>query len=525
MKKRKINNYFKFGILLIGILFLLSNCENDIEIIDLVENNQRVGSPIKNLTLEEALNDIKFTPISILLNLTKRDIAHKNSQDEVIYIDTKNIIKIIKKDYITYTFLVINKKQENKNSFTNLIVEQTHNKMRGYLAYYIPTNEYLYKKAKGIKTPFHGTVSFSPFTEDIKGLLSDLNKKINTTSKNNLQSRISDCYYQTVTIETSCASREHWPGDNCTLTGSDRASTRYVEALICGDGGGGSGIIYEYQPIYIGENEIIGIGGGDGTGYIPPSGSTYPNLPAEITDLCDTGYQNVNGECVEDDKIINNLTGKSSCVYEKLQNNNILKKTLEKFVGEKTPVHLIINEESNLRVKDENGNYVIVNGVTSYGTSYYITITLNTEQANNRPSLAVARTILHEAIHAEIYREIKITSGMYFDSSNNEWRLPDDSRAHFPTLFDNFNEDPNNPHHHYMANYYRTALEDGLKEYAALIGETHSDQFYKDFVWNGLLETKAWKNQFSDPVYAQNEKIRIINVISNYENSRNNECQ
>lgn len=42
---------------------------------------------------------------------------------------------------------------------------------------------------------------------------------------------------------------------------------------------------------------------------------------------------------------------------------------------------------------------------------------------------------------------------------------------------------------------------------------------------NGLLETKAWKNQFSDPAFAQNEKNRIISVISNYENSRNNECQ
>ncbi|MCM2302971.1 MAG: hypothetical protein NDI80_10140 [Flavobacteriaceae bacterium] len=160
------------------VLFLLTmvGCERDAEIIDLTEKNQQIGSPIKNLTIEEALNDIKFTPISILLNLTKKDIAHKNSQDEVIYIDTKNIIKIVKKEYTTYTFLVINKKQENKNSFTNLIVEKSPNKTRGYLAHYFPSNEYLIKKAKGIKTPFHGAVSFSPFTEDLKELLNGLNK-------------------------------------------------------------------------------------------------------------------------------------------------------------------------------------------------------------------------------------------------------------------------------------------------------------------------------------------------------------
>ena len=232
-----------------------------------------------------------------------------------------------------------------------------------------------------------------------------------------------------------------------------------------------------------------------------------------------------NGEVDYFDKIINNLTGKAACVYKKLKDNSILNKTLEKFVGEKTPVHLIVDQKSNLRERDNDPNSPLINGKTYYGTSYYIIITLNTEQVNSRPSLAVVRTILHEAIHAEIYRKIKTTSGMYFDSFNNEWKLPDGSRAHFPTLFDNFNDDPNNPHHHYMANYYRTALEEGLKEYAALIGETHSDQFYKDFVWNGLLETKAWQNQYTDPVFAQNEKNRIINVISNYENSRTNECQ
>ena len=113
---------------------------------------------------------------------------------------------------------------------------------------------------------------------------------------------------------------------------------------------------------------------------------------------------------------------------------------------------------------------------------------------------------------------------MYLDSSTNEWRLPDGSRAHFPTLFDNFNEDPNNPHHNYMANYYRTAMVDGLKEFAASIGESHTNQFYEDFVWNGLLETKAWEKQYADPNYAASEKIRIKNVISNYEASGNNEC-
>ena len=85
---------------------------------------------------------------------------------------------------------------------------------------------------------------------------------------------------------------------------------------------------------------------------------------------------------------------------------NLLSKTLNKFNGENAPIHLVLNQKSNL--KGANGE--LLNGQTSYGDSYYITITLNTEQANNRPSISVARTILHEAIHAEIYRKIKSTS-------------------------------------------------------------------------------------------------------------------
>ncbi len=87
-------------------------------------------------------------------------------------------------------------------------------------------------------------------------------------------------------------------------------------------------------------------------------------------------------------------------------------------------------------------------------------------------------------------------------------------------MFDNFKEDPDNPHHNYLANYYRTAME-----FVASIGETHSDQFYEDIVWNGLLDTKAWEKQYADKNYADKEKARIKNVIINYENSKNNGCQ
>ena len=76
-----------------------------------------------------------------------------------------------------------------------------------------------------------------------------------------------------------------------------------------------------------------------------------------------------------------------------------------------------------------------------------------------------------------------------------------------------------------MADYYRNAIEQGLKEYAKLIGEKHSDKFYKDMARAGLLDTESWKKQYSDTVYAQKERNRIKKVIMNYEKSGKNECK
>lgn len=76
-----------------------------------------------------------------------------------------------------------------------------------------------------------------------------------------------------------------------------------------------------------------------------------------------------------------------------------------------------------------------------------------------------------------------------------------------------------------MADYYRTAIESGLREYAKVIGENHSDQFYKDMGWYGLLDTDAWGKKYKDTNYAAIEKACITNANTNYEKSKKNECK
>lgn len=219
------------------------------------------------------------------------------------------------------------------------------------------------------------------------------------------------------------------------------------------------------------------------------------------------------------DSIIDNLSGKAKCTFNKLKTNSLIKSTLNGFVGKNTPVHLILNEQSNL-TDTKTGK--LLNGITYYGSSYYITISLNTEQANNRPSLSVVRTILHEAIHAYLYRLIKINKGFHINSLG-QIVLADGAEANFPNLFNYYKK--SDPQHEYIADFYRKAIETGLKEYAASIGQTYPDQLYKDLAWGGLQGTYAWYNMYADFKYTLSEQKRIELVLTNFNNSGNNECQ
>ncbi|MCD9610458.1 hypothetical protein [Tenacibaculum maritimum] len=213
-----------------------------------------------------------------------------------------------------------------------------------------------------------------------------------------------------------------------------------------------------------------------------------------------------------DDQIIDLLNDKADCVYQKLQSNSLLKKTLQKFDGTDALINLELHE------KDLD---VGVSGETDYGIP--IKITLDIDDMKNTPSLWVAHTIIHEFIHADIYRKVFITGGLLYTPPNTH--TLNGTRADFPTLFDYYDNYPSNSHHNYMADYYRTAMEEALKEYATSIGKTYPDQLYKDLAWAGLEGTNAWGNMYADPVYTVNEKQRIKQAIINFKNSGNNECR
>ncbi|MCI2230530.1 hypothetical protein MC378_15245 [Polaribacter sp. MSW13] len=469
-KNYKLSKLLKAGILFFGVSLLFSNCEND----GLVTPNK-----IEVSTKEKQIINLKTGLKNKLVNYNK-NLRSKNSSN------FKSKFGVIKNKAFLIDF------EENNSQIIITPIIGSENKL---LISYKKEGVNKYKIFK--KSDFKENIDF--------GIESFIVKNLSVFFKIIYNEKITQ--KNTFARSSGCMSFEQNEINSCFIGVFNHCTNELYFIDTCGKMEEDEEENWEWGDENTGDNGWNGEEDGQGN------------------ETGDEDWEWNEGGGTDDDQIINNLTGKADCTYQKLQSNSLLKNTLKKFVGENTPVNLIINQKSNLREDDDDNTSELVNGKTYYGNSYNITVSLNTEQSINRPSLAVARTILHEAIHADIYRKIKTTSGIYLDSSTGKWRLPDGSRAHFPTLFDNFNEDPNNPHHNYMANYYRTAMEDGLKEFATSIGETHTDQFYKDFVWSGLLETKAWENQYSDPTYANSEKIRIKNVIINYENSTNNECQ
>jgi hypothetical protein len=116
----------------------------------------------------------------------------------------------------------------------------------------------------------------------------------------------------------------------------------------------------------------------------------------------------------------------------------------------------------------------------------------------NATDLSIARTMLHEEIHAYLLA--------YFKND------PIYANATFGTLVDAWAKapvgaDPNLYHHNEMAQGWVGDVAWALKQYGLNKGYTLSDQFYSDMAWAGLYETDLFKTKSTA------EQTRIRNTI------------
>ncbi len=198
------------------------------------------------------------------------------------------------------------------------------------------------------------------------------------------------------------------------------------------------------------------------------------------------------GEVDFDEQIIisNNLKNNNclNSVYTSMSTGVTFGDYLNNFDGTMSVANLLLTSNTTM----SSGT----NAETSAPQNYLITITFN-ENNLDRPSLSVARTFIHEIIHAEIFRKllsvaqhpsILLTQSQIIQLRNDypglydyymrwKWNLPQGQTA-------------TSAQHQAMAEHYRDIIELALREY----DDTQTDEVYNSLAWTGLENTVAWNN-------------------------------
>ena len=204
-------------------------------------------------------------------------------------------------------------------------------------------------------------------------------------------------------------------------------------------------------------------------------------------------------------------------VYKQLGQAPTFQNYLQKFDGNFSVANL------NLKASGTLPNNI--NAETSPPSNYLITITFN-ENNLNRPALSIARTFIHEMIHAEIFRKLlecanlpNLNLSNYTDSQWKNFII--NLKGDYPGLYDYYlryffnvpaGQTISDEQHQLMAQHYRGIIIQVLKEYDSSL----TDNQYNALSWEGLKGTVAW-NKLSPT-----EKTNINTIITNFNNSNTN---
>ncbi|MGO2359014.1 hypothetical protein, partial [Mesonia sp.] len=225
--------------------------------------------------------------------------------------------------------------------------------------------------------------------------------------------------------------------------------------------------------------------------------------------------ENSDAEVEFEDRIINELVGKEKCLDEHLKEsgNNFVQDLLANFEGDDSEFGIDIKSKDQVFYTDENGNTIEVNGKTRYtSTSNIIKIEISTSKAQNNRALQVVGTLLHEYIHADIFRKLNT-------------QPPSNDDLIFRNTYNSF-EDNNfepTPAHETMASLYVNSMKEALKSYHMTVmtgdynylsnnGQLDLDNFYEALAWQGLKNhnVEAWQNM------PQNQKDEIDQAYQQY---------
>ena len=216
------------------------------------------------------------------------------------------------------------------------------------------------------------------------------------------------------------------------------------------------------------------------------------------------------------------------CVYEKFKSgSNTIADYLNNFLSDNAVAHLNLSTDdnfaSNYPTQQTAGAITAppINGANGSDVSgYNINVVFNTDaslpsSAQNYPTIILAQELVHEMVHAEMYRKLLECANLphvnFYDYTNEEWRnFVVNLRGNYGGIYDYYeryyfnNSNPNATQHNAMASHYRSMMGNALKDFD---NNQHSDAFYNAIAWMGLKGTKAW----NDPSVDQAAINSIIN--------------
>jgi len=482
-RKNKIH-LWQIGVLLFGMFFIITNCNSNIDAIlenDNLNDSQKSGNTVEQVFIDDIPNIANS--IYGISNKAKGLSYKKESQNFTI--DTERIIKATDSvGNLTYAFEIITT-NEPDNILHNLIVTQRVDgkQMPAFIVKYEFENATKY--------------DYAVPTDELK-----------FEAKTSIYSY--EAFLQTGTLQSKAANNK---------STSDGTDPCFEIDSTTGSGGGGgyddldgesfieqTSTVGNFYTYTIPKTGSSGGGGGGSKGKVICGELTMIGMTvnsANKSQNTKTQAKETTGDapCPEGEILLpinknffkiddDELKGKEKCLNYLLteKGTDYVKTLLNNFEG-KSEFDIKIVSKDRVTIIDDNGNAKEVNGTTSGIINSIITISINSSLAIDRSGLDVARTILHEYIHADIRRKLKTKS-------------PSDSDKEFRDIFEQYGND----HHEAMGDLYVNSMRDAMKhfhknvltddynKYTNHYEEEPSDDFYEALAWRGLKEhkVKAW---------------------------------
>lgn len=490
------------------LLFTVGSCKKDLYVQE-TENKELQKNRIALLSQTQAeLKKVNFSQFKSMVNqnslgalktelfLEENNLQQKTSSTKQTpaelskYEVDKTSVNVLKAGGHTSYIFTIKQLYPRAITFRNLTIDESVNGTSAYITTYTPTKNWLKKRLANSNIKFEGKTEILPLDLKDPNLLQLRNNTNLLTGNGKISAlkptnKVSTIQYSCTTVTIydivaySCKAGTHMPWDSgCAFTGADAASYGLVAGVP--------------QTSCI-EIEVPNNSGGNTTPIGPPNynpcdetpknpeenGNELPNGTID-QNPCDSITTNpLRKDTVMDSKFVQNA--KAMCALNKLMQNNFYKNILNNFIGVNKPIDLTFKLNF---IPQSPGYQTDANTIPNPAlwNANNIDITLAENIINNLSSIEVATALLHEGIHAEIFRKLISVQGPGNLSNSN-----------FPTLFNLYHLYTVNQgyQHEFIANYYVTLMSNALKQYD---NNKFNIEYYEALAWSGLKGTTAYAN-------------------------------